>query len=338
MRHIIPILFFALSLLVSACSGNQQVAATPTAAATINAPTRPAASPSPTAESAKVILLVPGGDPAALPEGTASLRGTLEELAAGAGLKVDVRPALSAADLTPAVKVVVALPSLNGEANTSLAGLASGAPTTQFLAVGIPGVQASSNLSSIGSDPEKQVALLAGYIAAIVTEDWRVGVISLPDAPGQAVRDAFLNGARYLCGICNPKYPPYPGYPAFAEAVSKTDWQAAIDSLKRDGVKTVYVDPALASSDLFDALSKADMQMVGYGPAPELLKPRWVASIQLDATAGLKKIWPEVLAGKGGQSAPMELVLSDVQESLLTVGKMRLVETVAKDIVEGFIQ
>ncbi len=138
---------------------------------------------------------------------------------------------------------MVALPPDPGIAN-----LAAANPQAQFLAVGIPGVTVTSNLSQIGSDGERpdQQGFLAGYLAAVITPDWRVGVISQSDSPaGKAAQNGFTNGVIFYCGLCRPSYPPFIQYPILVDLAAGTDPQAAVDSLVSNAVKTVYVSPAV---------------------------------------------------------------------------------------------
>jgi hypothetical protein len=146
-----------------------------------------------------------------------------------------------------------------------------------------------------------------------------------------------LNGARYLCGICLPKIPPYPSYPVFADAASGTDWQAAIEELKTKGVGTVYVPTALASQELWDALSQTGMHLIGAAEPADTLKPRWTATIGSDPVPALKALWPDLMAGKAGQALNPGLTVSHVDSSVLTVGKMRLVQQVVEDMAAGRI-
>ncbi len=124
-------------------------------------------------------------------------------LAQANGMRFQVRNVLTPADLAfegAALKVVIALPPDPG-----LAALTAAAPGVQFLAVGIPGLAAAPNLSSIGAAglPVDQQAFLAGYIAGMVAPEWRVGIL-IPERYRRrraAVRDAFTNGYHFYCGI-----------------------------------------------------------------------------------------------------------------------------------------
>lgn len=293
----------------------------------------------PTAAPSLAILLAPPGVDAAAVEG---LQPALAELAQGAGLQFEVRPALSAADLqSQPVRVVVTLPPDPG-----LASLAAAAPGVQFLALNIPGVQAGTNLSTIqaaGSRPDLQ-GFLAGYLAAAITTDWRVGVLSeAGTGAGEAASQAFANGVVFYCGLCRPAYPPFPipGYPLAAglpAGASQADWQAAVDSFKVWQVETVYVYSSAPNGDLMSFLANAGFRLIASGAPPAGAGEQWVASISGgDLLPAIGKLWPELVSGAGGQQVALPLALENVNPKLLSPGRQRLVENMLADLLDGFI-
>ena len=199
-----------------------------------------------------------------------------------------------------------------------------------------------------------QQAFLAGYIAAITTPDWRVGILSLAeDAQAEQSQAAFKNGARYFCGLCKPFYPPFNSYPTAASA-QKADWQTAADVLLNQSVETIYVFPGASDPALLDYLAKANVMLIGRLPpgnnpandagndsqngaqnTPAGLK--WVATIRIDAALPLRQIWPELLAGHGGQKASASITLSDLSPSFLSAARQRLVREVQDGLASGQI-
>lgn len=327
------LLLVVVTFFLAACSTNP-LARTPAPTATIAASPTPSPTlpPSPTPQPDTAILLASAEADTAIVE---ALQKDLADLTASAGMALQIKETLTSAGLTPAVKVVVALAPDPG-----LAGLAASAPSIQFVGIGLPGLQNGSNLSAIGGSdaPAVQAAFLAGFVAAIATPDWRVAVLSQAGNPqGEAVRDAFLNGGRYLCGLCNPKYPPYAGYPLAVEVEGGGDWQPALDVLAQKAVETVYVDPGISTPDLLAALAKTGMQIVGSSAPSEVLRPRWIATVNADPAATLTKLWPQLLAGKAASASLPMLAVSEANSAALTPGRMRLVEQVIQDLTTGMI-
>lgn len=289
----------------------------------------------PTAAIPTVILVAPATGDQSL---VGVFKADLTKKTAGIGWSFKSQTSLTATDLQPGVKVVMALPPDPG-----LAAMAPAHPLTQFVAVGITGLQPSSNLSLVGSEGFRsdQAAFLAGYLSAMVTPDWRVGVINPGDTDnGALIRDAFKNGARYFCGLCRPAYPPYVVFPqssALAIASDSSGWQSAADALLSSSVQTIYVPSESSSPELLDYLDKAKVNIVS-GPLPTGTKyAYWLASISSDPAAVFDQIWPDLIAGKGGASLPLPLVITNINASLVSEGRMRLVQGVMDELANDQI-
>jgi len=295
----------------------------------------PTESPSLTPEPPRVLLVAPSDQ--TVPQRT-ELEAILAALAATAGMDFEVSPVLTPADLTPGLKVVVVLPPDPG-----LVGLAADAPDTQFLAIGIPGLEAGDNLSLIspGGFPADQMGFLAGYLAAVVTPEWRVGMVGVSDTePGVQTRQNFLNGVVFFCGLCQQTYTPFYTYPMYVElpaAASPAEWQAAADVLVDKAVRTAFVAPGAGDEALLNYLAEAGVQLIGTTPPPPEAQDQWIASINPDIIAPLKAMWPDLLAGKGGLSLPASLTIGDINADLFSPGRQRLVEELLSKMQAGYI-
>ena len=291
--------------------------------------------PSPTVQPAQVILLAPAGSD---PGDMLALQNVLGELAAQDGLEFETRTDLAAPEFGSGVRLVVAMPPDPGIAN-----LATANPQIQFLAVGIPGVQAAANLSAIGSEGERpdQQGFLAGFLAAVITKDWRTGVISRGDTvEGKSARLGFTNGVIFYCGLCRPAYPPFVQYPQYVEltaGASQAEQQAAADILIQNAVKTVYVFPGTGDETLLEYLAQAGVNLIGSGTALERLRSNWVASIRVDEAGAIRQIWPLLMSGEQGIQLSAPLVLTDQNPALFSTGRQHLVEKMLNDLLAGFI-
>jgi hypothetical protein len=88
----------------------------------------------------------------------------------------------------------------------------------------------------------------------------------------------------YFCGLCQAYHGPIFDYPLYVEIpsnASQADWQAAVDALVSQAVKTVYVFPEAGHVDLLRALAQAGIQIIGSGTPPEDIRAHWIASIEL---------------------------------------------------------
>jgi len=259
----------------------------------------------------------------------------LAELAQQSNLTFEVRDSLFPEMVTPELKVVVALPPDPG-----LSALVAAAPQTQFVAIDIAGLQPASNLTVIGSGEtgHQVTGFVAGYLAAMVTPGWRIGVISQATAEGQAIRDGFINGAHFYCGLCRDDFPPYNYYPVNIEILpssDEADWQNALQTLVSQNVTTVFLPADVNFSILLPYLAQAELNYIGEKSPPQELAPRWVATISSDPIQIVRDSWSEIVTGQSaGKNFPV-LRLVDVNSVLLSPGKEALVNNLLTNIAAG---
>ncbi len=295
----------------------------------------PAATPTATEtpQPPLAVLLAPAGSDSVLADG---LQAGLEKALAEAGLRWEKRSSITGQEA--GLRLVVALPPDPG-----IASLAAASPQVQFLAVGIPGVQPGANLSLVGAEGDRldQRAFMIGYLAALITPDWRVGVLSVTDTlEGKLARMGFVNGAAYFCGLCLAYHGPNFDYPVYAEQPSSAgpaEWQAAAQSLVDKAVQTVFIAPGAGDEASINLLVQSGAHFIGSQPATEALRSRWVASVISDPLPAIQQLLPDLLKGSGGLSLPMTIQFMDVNPNLLSPGRIQLAEKVTGDLVNGLI-
>jgi len=323
-----------LCILLAACA----LPGRGTATATQTASSLPLPTLTATPQTPLVILILP----ADMPQNESNQYETaIYNLAQQSSMRFQVLNSLTPADvalLGPALKIVIAFPPDPG-----LAALSAAAPQVQFLAVSIPGLKAASNLSTIGASgpPSDQQAFLAGYIAALVSEDYRTGIITLKGDPqGAAAETAFTNGMHFYCGLCNPAFPPWPSYPIQIEipADAPTDQYPLYGGPLQDYMASVvYIYPSIATPALLSSLAQDGLKLIGESLPSTSLKSSWVASLKPELLPVIQQIFPDLLAGHGGQTIASPLTLTDVNPNLLSPGKQRLVQEVLDNLQSGQI-
>lgn len=335
MRLKFALLTLIIILLLAACGPGEETPA-PTAAPT-QTPVPPPTQ-TPTLPAPLTILVLP----ADMDPGTSNeYQNLVYDLAQGAGMRFQVRNSLSAADLEPSLKIVIALPPDPG-----LAELAASAPQAQFLAVNIPGLAAGGNLSVLAGVPRPDVtAFLSGYIAALVSQannDVRIGMLNLKDDPeSQTLIAAFTNGKSYFCGTCTTSYfgPFDYEYPIIQDVPPETktnEYPAYIDILFRYRIDVIYIHPALANPEMLEALSVSGVYFISPVSVDRSL-PGMIASIQPDTINVIEQAWPDLVAGTGGKEISPPLILANINEELLSPGKQRLVYDVLARLLNGEI-
>ncbi len=340
---LLTVLLLLLSVVLFACTPTP-AETTPTQAAA----TSPESSAAPSATSAfttevptpvktrsKVILVAgPGADPVL----SNQLSQTLSELTAGEGLEFELRPSFSLEESTAEIKLLAAIPPDPG-----LIGLAQTAPATQFLGVNVPGLEPAANLTVIDDQETSSdyVGFLAGYLAAVATPEWRVGVISSSDSgEGVAQRQGFLNGAVFFCGLCRQTFPPFNTYPMFVEAPassSPTEWLVLADTLIDRAVLTVYVPPGVGDESLIEYLAAAGINIIATTSPLPGFEDRWIAIITGDYPIVIRSVWPDLMAGQGGKVLSAPLTFTDANYNLFSPGRQRLVEKTLQELSAGFI-
>jgi hypothetical protein len=267
---------------------------------------------------------------------TGQVESVLSEIASQSGYEIVTQPDLPAEALARA-KVVVALPPAAG-----LAEAAASAPGVQFLAAGIPGLEPANNLSILETGGGDVLAgMAAGYLAAVITPDWRIGMLNAADAPqAAAVRQAFADGVLFFCGLCRPAYPPYVAYPVITDVSSASaegEAIAALDALAAQGVDTVYLPAPFSTEAVAGHAAQIGLQVIGSGPPPGAARSLWVASISSDLPAAVREAWPDLSTGKGGLRLETPLVLTERNEGLFSEGRQALVDRFLQDLQSGFI-
>jgi hypothetical protein len=280
------------------------------------------------------LLTPPGADP----QQVAALQDLLGELAKEAGLQFEQVNELTSSDLVRNLEVVVVLPPDPG-----VQALAAATPETKFLAVGMPGLEQTANLLPVGAEgalPDQQ-GFLAGYLAALVTQDWRVGVISTGDSPaGIAQQQGFINGAIYYCGLCRPAAPPFVQYPVtvdLAQGAGLAEGQAAADALIAQGVITVYVAPGAGDASLLEYLAQRGVNIIGVESPPPAVQENWIATISTDWLEAVRQTWAQAMGGAPAMNENPPLAISDRNEALFSIGRQRLAEQASDELASGLI-
>lgn len=337
-----------LTYLMTSCNGRQVTyPITPTpVTATVNFESthkqtpiheEPTVFPSITPENSTpvAIYLVPQNADQKLAE---ILKPTLNELVTQAGYDWQMRSMLSPDKITPDIKLVIVLPPDPG-----IRDLVKASTNTFFLAIGIEGIEPGPNLSVIGVGAQRpdQEGFIAGVMAAVVTEDWRVATIGPPDVPAsQAARQAFITGVVYFCGLCRPIFPPFYSYPQSVDLpVSSTpaEKQAIVDYLKDQYIHTVYLAPGMNDPELIRLLESAGVQMIGSeGPSDEY-RSHWIASIRPEYNQVVKQVLSDLIKGQAGADLDLTLTISDINPDLLSPGRQGFVQKVLDDLLAGYI-
>lgn len=291
----------------------------------------------PTPETPLVILVIPADTPK---DRAALYQKTIYDLAQANGLRFQLLNSLTTQDIQregSAIKVVVSFPPDPG-----LADLVMAAPAVQFLAVNTPGLPAAPNLTTLGADGVSidQQAFMAGYIAAMLVPDYHIGILTLKDTNGLMAETAFKNGMSYYCGMCQPAFGPFYPYPISIEIPVDENpkrYMPYSDPLVNYQVTIAYVYPPIATTDLLEYMSIKELQLIGEEMPAQDLQSSWIVSLKPEWILAIQQIFPELLKGQGGQLLPVPFSMTDINSSLFSEGKQRLVQETLDDLQAGYI-
>lgn len=322
-----------LVLILSACGGTSEPTATSVPLATeTSAPLPPEQTATPVIPLA--VLVMP---PTLDPESSNLYQKTVYDLTQASGMRFQVRNTLTPAELEPGLQIVIALAPDPG-----IAALATAAPNVQFLAINIPEITPAGNISVLGGNSQSNIAaFLAGYTASLITDDYRIGMMMPRDnADAISAFNAYVNGMRFYCGACRPIYFYSWAFPQYVDIPAEEDpnnYDAYSDILMLQyKVRTIYLYPDIATQDLVTYIGTTGALMIGT-QTPEQLPAGWVMTIQPDVVKAIQNAWPQLISGQGGVTVQSPLGLGDIDPSLLSPGKQRLVEQTLQELQAGLI-
>jgi len=287
-----------------------------------------------------VFLTPPESDPSLVEELNPLIGGYIR----AEGLRFQVLETMVPGDfLTDDFRFVVVLPPY-----PDLETLAQGAPDTKFLAVGFNDLDPLDNLSVLrfgGGDYDVQ-GFVAGYIAAMITTDWRVAVLSVQESDDAlAAREGFRVGVKYFCGLCNPKYAPteinyiYPKYIDLPVDPSDMEIEDNVNLLIDRAVNTFYIVPGVGDPKIYRMLISNNKLIIGPGSDfSEEYRDNWVASLEYDLVQAVKEYWPEFLENESGGEYILPLLINDVNPDLLSQGKLQAVKSIQEEVIAGYIK
>jgi hypothetical protein len=264
LKNKISIVFLTLAILALSLSGcNPTVELIPTSTTPLTTPEPTQTSPpTSTTSPPSVVFVPPDDDFLSLAEPISS---TLEQLAAQSGWTFVVANPFSPDIINMQIDVIVFV-----EPTDEILELIDTRSDTQFIAIGVEGLAPQANLSLIGPDGFRldQQAFLGGYIAALMTQDWRVGeILGVSEQELSTIELGFRNGMKFYCGLCLLSYPPFHNYPVFSTLDS--DWRVSIEFLQSYAVNTIFLFVHEYDLDAMDSLYESGIFLLGITSPPK---------------------------------------------------------------------
>lgn len=324
-------------LLVAACGPNTGTStpvltASPTTQTATAEPT-----PTPTPVPGAVVLVAPQSESDPI---VGVLESELEARAGEAGLRFErILPETTMQDMPEPIELAVVfrpdqqlidhLRSVGIESDQVVAVAPSESISADgMVTIGVNGIRAD------------QAAFLAGYTAAVLSDNYRVAIVSVQGVSPEGAERSFIAGARYYCGLCRAAYPPFADYPASIrlESTAETSGTAAVIQRLQDlAIRSVYLAPGLERGPLGAAIAEADMNLLAQQRPAEFPEERWLAAIRPAPEIAFADHWDALLEGQAPAQIEMPLTVTDRNSQNFTDARYRLVEEVLEDLVAGNI-
>jgi hypothetical protein len=262
----------------------------------------------------------------------------LQEVSSEEGWIVQTMDHAEFEEVTPDLKLLISLPPDPG-----LQDLALQNPDIHFLAIGIPGLQTQANLSILSPEglPIDQQAFIAGYTSAILTKDWRIGLILDAESErANVVKEAFSNGIVYYCGLCQLAYPPFHYYPIiyeFSSEPSKEDWLLASESLLSYAVETAYIYSENLNLAAMEHLVENGVTLIGIQDPPIELNENWATTIRFNFEEVIHKHWDTIINNLNGVVDIVPIRFINTNADLFSTGRQLWAEETLQDLLQGNI-
>jgi len=260
----------------------------------------------------------------------------LETLTTEAGYALEIQDEASLEAMTGVLLVV----SIGGDIDVD--NLAQRYPEVPFVVVDNPNAVPASNVYVIG-DPivdQQNRAFMAGYLAALISEDYKVAALVSSEIDAtEILLESFVIGARFFCGLCQPKYPPYQSFPQWQTLPGdnlEDQYQPIIDSFGNNGVEVLYVHGDLAVSPVMNAASENGMTVLS-DQSPEMRLNNYAGTIVHDPSQALSELLPEILNGREGNRVPASIILADRNPALVSEGRYSMFLEMAENLQNGLV-
>jgi len=181
---------------------------------------------------------------------------------------------------------------------------------------------------------------IAGYLSAMISNDWRVGGL-LPSMTyhNTAADVVFQNGVVFLCGRCAPTFGPIVDFPITTLLSLPEDNDATLQAygeISTNKINTLYIPSAYLFDDLVILLKQSGVTIVS-DTKPAIDQSEWIDYSIVDNLSGL------IMDALSVSDEQDELVTKPVLFSVyatgkeLSPGKSDFINNMIENLQAGFI-
>lgn len=212
---------------------------------------------------------------------------------------------------------------------------ASVQPNVTYIIYTLNDQPVSSDVFQIKQRPAEQV-FLAGYISALVADDWRIGGI-LPNLSqsNTSFEQIFKNGAHYLCGRCTPVYAPVIPFPVTGAVDSSTSSFDVYSQLETDRINVLYIPTGFLTNELYAALRENKRIIISDSPPKQTTEQLADMYVYQDYISPLNEI---LMDQKNPEKTDLtaKLIVQDLTNRL-SVGKINFISNIITNLETGFL-
>lgn len=338
--HLLFLLLIMISMLLVSCNPSNTQTATQTAEDTAISPATEAPATATEVPTAPTVFLFHSSSDEGIYD---SVLGALKQKTDALGWQLEPLEG-SIPDMLPAsVRWMVLLGPISESAAQDAAALMDNAPQTQFLSIGISDLEARPNLSRLAPDGFRldQLGFVAGHLASVITEEWRIGLIIQSDPRDtEILQQAYANGRTFYCGICRLSYPPFIDYPIFTSlppGAGAEEWDSAMQVMVGNGVQTVFLYADAIPDSFLERTEREGITLLGSSQRPGGAAANWAAGLYFDPGTFIEERWNPIETEDVGWSEAVPLTIVDINSALLSPGRLRWVEDLRDRVMEGII-
>lgn len=181
---------------------------------------------------------------------------------------------------------------------------------------------------------------IAGYLSALISNDWRVGGLLPPISYQNTTADkVFQNGVVFLCGRCAPTFGPIVKFPMSALLSNPEDNESTLQTygeISTSKINTLYIPSSYLFDDLVILLKQSGVTIVS-DAIPGVDKSDWIDYAIVDNLSDLiLNAISETGPQEGLVTTPVEFsIYATVRE--LSPGKTNFINDMIKNLQAGFI-
>lgn len=216
--------------------------------------------------------------------------------------------------------------------------IANESPSTRFIIVSPSEYELPENVYQILT-PTSELYFIAGYLSAMVSDDWRVGAV-LPDESidETQISQIFSNGTKYLCGLCSPIYAPVVFFPTVSTITGSIDsnlLNAAYGEIAINRPNTIFLPSKFILDDVLLNIKQNGHVLISSQNNDTVNMDLIDIIIEFDISNALAEILDSNF-DLNNHLVKTSFTILD-KNAMLTSGKINHINLVFSDLQKGFI-